>query len=232
MKSQNRGFGLIELLISIVIGIIVVTGITSLVVATLRANTENLGMTRLTQELRGAAQLISGELKRSAYDQDALGDFGAGNQDSNGFVNVVFEDSGGTVLDPVNNAITEANPATCVVYGYDENMNGELDAGEYRAFRLNDGAIEMWEGDAAVASCPGGDGWEALTDRAATEITDFAITTTPDGEAFPVHSDSSTGDQTLAIRKIQVRIAGQSLQDDSVNRSVRETVRIRNDRVL
>lgn len=231
MKLHNRGFGLIELLISILIGIIVVTGITSLVVATLRANTENLGMTRLTQELRGAAQLISGELKRSAYDQDALGDFGAGNQDSNGFVDVVFEDSGGTVLDPVNNAVTEANPATCVVYGYDENMNGTVDAGEYRAFRLNDGAIEMWEGDVAVASCPG-DGWEALTDRAATEITDFSITTTPDGEAFPVHSDPGTGVQTLAIRKIQIRIAGQSVQDDSVSRSVRETVRIRNDRVL
>lgn len=227
-NSRQRGFGLIELMVSIAIGLIVVGGITSLVVATLRTNTDNYRMTRLTQDLRSSMTLISRELRRAGYDRDAVYDFGRGGHVANNFEMVRLFDSNGNELQ-VENGIGTANPATCIIYGWDENGNGTGDPGEFRGFRLdgNDNVLEMkmqgGEGDASCGTGP----WEDLTDPELIQIDNFAITTV-NGAPAPTVTDSA-GNPILTVRELVVRLEGSVTGDDSMTRKIEETIRVRND---
>lgn len=224
------GFGLIELMVSIVIGLIVMTGIISLVVATLRANTENLEMTRLNQEMRSVMQLVTRDLRRGGYTQQAIRDFGSGNQSNNDFTGIrVFD--GSTELDYADSGITEADPADCVLFSYDSDGNGDAEAGEFRGFKYdaaNNAIRAKVSGNASDADCADGTGtWETLTDTATVQVNEFAITTR-NGNAVPVMTDSA-GNPVLTIRELVISLDAQLAEDDGVRRTMRETVRVRND---
>lgn len=231
MNHQIRGFGLVELMVSIVIGLIVLAGITSLVVATMRANTDNLGMTRLTQDMRAVMQLVTRDLRRAAYDQNAVRDFGAGNQASNDFTQVRVFDSGDNEIDLTATGIAEADPAPCVLFSYDSNGDGVAQAGEFRGFKLdtNSNTIKAKvSGSAADANCADGTGtWEELTDATAVQIDAFGISTR-NGDPIPVFT-TSAGNPVLTVRQLVISMDAGLVNDASVQRSMRETIRVRND---
>lgn len=66
MKKQH-GLTLIELMISIALGLLVLTALVFLLASTMRTNTQTLRSTHLNQELRSIMQLMSKDLKRSGY---------------------------------------------------------------------------------------------------------------------------------------------------------------------
>lgn len=231
MNHQIRGFGLVELMVSIVIGLIALAGITSLVVATMRANTDNLGMTRLTQDMRAVMQLVTRDLRRAAYDQNAIRDFGSGNQTSNDFSQLRVFDSGGNEIDLTDTGIAETNPAPCVLFSYDSDGDGDAQPGEFRGFKLdaNSNTIKAKiSGSAADANCDDGTGaWEELTDAAAVRIDEFGISTM-NGAPIPVFSDTA-GNPILTVRRLVISMDAGLVNDESVQRSMRETIRVRND---
>lgn len=229
---RESGFGLIELLISILIGLIVVAGITSLVVATLRANTENMQMTRLTQEMRSVTQLVSRDLRRAGYAQNAVRDFGSGNQATNDFTQVRVFDSDGAEIDLTTTGIAEANPAPCVLFSYDSNEDGVAQAGEFRGFRLDADTSTIQvkvSGAAADATCADGT-WETLTDAATTRVDEFGFSTR-NGNPIPVMTDTA-GNPILTVRQLIISLDAGLVNDASVQRSMRETVRVRNDLLI
>lgn len=236
MQKSNRtqiGFGLIELMVAITIGLIVIGGITSLVVATLRTNTDQYQMTRLTQDLRASMTLITRELKRAGYDEDAIYDFGRGSHTSNNFEDVrLFDDDNTTELfveDGIASSGSGGNPATCVIYGWDADGDGAGDAGEYRGFRLDaaNGTLEAkTSGAEADADCNAGN-WEALTDPNLIQVDQFEITTV-DGLEAPQVKDAA-GNTILTVRELVISLEGSIGDDTSISREMRETVRVRND---
>lgn len=232
MSNKQNGFGLIELLISILIGLIVVAGISSLVVATLRANTENLQMTRLTQEMRSVMQLVTRDLRRAGYDQNALRDFGTGGQPNNQFTSIrVFQDE--TDEKSLTNGIagTEAARANCILFSYDSNGDGSAQVGEFRGFKLDaaTNSVKIKDsGSSADADCADGTGnWETLTDTATVRVDEFSISTV-DGNSVPVLRDLA-GNPILTVRELVVTMDAGLVNDPDVQRSIRETVRVRND---
>lgn len=243
-----RGFGLIELMVAIVIGLIVVGGVTSIVVATLRTNTDSSRMTRLTQDLRASMGLLQRELRAAGYDKDSALLFGAGYQactaasstsetpaPCNAFINVRFFDSSGTELDP-SAGIGAGSPAVCVIYGYDSRGSGSGDppdglaqSAEFRGFRLNGntGALEMkTSGAFDDATCDAGT-WEQLTDPNFVAIDDFSIIT-PGGAPLKT-VDDSTGNPVLTVREMVASVQGHVASDASMSRELEQTVRVRND---
>ncbi|HEX7917240.1 MAG TPA: prepilin-type N-terminal cleavage/methylation domain-containing protein [Rudaea sp.] len=72
------GFSLIELMISIVIGMIVVGGAISLIVAINQSNSETIQSTRLTQELRALASVVADDVKRMRFIEDPAAMVGQG----------------------------------------------------------------------------------------------------------------------------------------------------------
>lgn len=96
-----RGFTLIEMMVALVVGLIVVLAATGFVVSVAKANSENIQVTRLTQELRSLSEVMARELRRARYVADPVG---------------LIASSG------VNNRddITISGSGTCIIFGYDE----------------------------------------------------------------------------------------------------------------
>lgn len=239
MSNQQKGFGLIELLISIVIGLIVVAGISSLVVATLRANTENLQMTRLTQEMRAVMQLVTRDLRRAGYDQNAVRDFGTGSQSNNQFTSIsAFQNETDQKFLTDGIAGTEAARATCILFSYDfrgpdpdDPPDGEPQSSEFRGFKFDaaTNSVKIKDsGSAANADCADGTGnWETLTDTATIRVDEFSISTV-DGSSVPVLEDLA-GNPILTVRELVITLDAGLVNDPDVQRSMRQTVRVRND---
>jgi len=228
-KSRCGGLSLIELMVAIVIGLIVVGGLTSLVVATLRTNNENMKMTRLTQELRGAMQLITRDLRRAGFSRDALLDVSAGVM-GNQFITIAYEDTDSDGFDDDG----------CLLYAYDgkptvsagaatvADVNGtlEADGSEQHGVRYDADNLLIEYKNGSASSCADTADWEPMTDKNSVEITALTFGDVGGTGSFP--SVVATG-STVTVREIQVTISGRLKDDPSVTRTIQNTVRVRND---
>jgi prepilin-type N-terminal cleavage/methylation domain-containing protein len=73
-----RGFSLIELMVALVVGLIVSAAAISFVVSVAKANSEDIQVTRLTQELRSVSEVITREIRRARFVSDPIGNVAQG----------------------------------------------------------------------------------------------------------------------------------------------------------
>lgn len=98
-----HGFTLVELMIALAISLVVALAAVSFVVALMKANSENLKVTRLTQELRSLTEVMGREIRRARYVADPVGLIG----------------STGTN----NRDLIDTTTAGCIIFQYDEPPN-------------------------------------------------------------------------------------------------------------
>lgn len=221
---------LIELMVAIVIGLIVVGGLTSLVVATISTNNDNMNMTRLTQELRNSMQLITRDLRRAGFSRDALLDVGTGAM-ANPFITVDYQDLDGDGFDDDN----------CILYSFDgepaiasgssvtTGVDGTASASEQHGVRYDQDNLAIdyiADSDNTLSTCGGTDDWVPMTDKNAVEITSLTFGDVGSTGSFPTVTSSGG---SVTVREIQVTISGQLKDDPDFNRTIQDTVRVRND---
>lgn len=131
--AMVRGFTLIELMIALVLGLIVIGAVLALSLSLMRANNQTIAGTRLTQELRAVAGLVSSDLRRAGGVVDPL---------------TVATANNGNPLNPFA-TITTAT-AGCIQYSY-----AGAEGGNFRAINFRQGAVFMAAG-AADPGCAGG----------------------------------------------------------------------------
>ena len=64
---KRGGFSIVELLISVLLGLLVIAGVLSLFGNTIRSNRDVLASARLNQELSAAMNVMVDELRRAGY---------------------------------------------------------------------------------------------------------------------------------------------------------------------
>lgn len=133
MGAPLRGFTLIEMMVSITIGLIVAAGAVSLIVAINQANSETIQSTRLTQELRSLASVISDDLKRTRRIDDPVSMVGQGTAAACPAVPK-------TPAQPCYRIYT--GTAGCVSYGYTGTI-GSASIYNYHSVRLVNGAVVL-----------------------------------------------------------------------------------------
>jgi prepilin peptidase dependent protein B len=233
-RSRARGFSLVELMISLIAGLILVGAVLAFTVSSVRSNAEFVSATRLTQELRNTMDFVSRELRRAGYDQNYLSQLArsTGSTDASDFSPIFYSAVG-----------------PCLVYSYDREPGtpGQLDPdnGELRGIRLRQtggvGVIEVATSDATnttitcgnagntanyatyPASCSGE--WCPLTDHRLLNITTFTVT---DLSPAVIMGSSSTS-VPMRIREFEIEIGGQLVGSADVTRNVRSRVRVRAD---
>lgn len=204
--ARQRGVGLVELMISLVIGMIVIAGALSMVSSTFGANASQMKMSRLNNELRMAMSSITRDMRRAGHNSWTIAQLTAG----------VYTPS----PQPAS-VVTVTSGAESVVMSYDENVDGAYPAAEPTetySFRFNNNTIEAKIGTATAGS------WSAIVDPSVIQITAFTIEDL--SQVLPKATTSGPFDVTLPMYSIS--ITGRLVKDPTVVRTIQETVRLRN----
>lgn len=134
-QRKQTGFTLVELMIAISLGLIVVLAAVGFVISVAKANSENIQVTRLTQELRSISEVVGREVRRARYVTDPVGLIGSG---------------GATNRD----TITINAGADCIVFAYDEPPDPPSPGGTVsRSIRLSSNSVFL---NPAGTDCTGG----------------------------------------------------------------------------
>ena len=105
--SLAKGFSLIEMMVSITIGMIVAAGAVMLIVAIDRSNSETIQSTRINQELRALSSVIADEIKRARRLHDPVASVGQGATANSAF-------------DFVDTSQSNSVAGDCIIYGYQD----------------------------------------------------------------------------------------------------------------
>lgn len=232
MKKQT-GFTLIELMIAILLGLMVIAATISIYVATARSSSNTVKSAQLNYDLNSAMTLMANDLRRAGYWAGAL-----------------------PGVDPKTNPFMSGTTnasipsASCVLYTYDADGSGTVDANEYYGFKLDGNTLRMRLSGTTTADCSDGVwGTGELIDNGEIKITNLEFTLippwpTPAGWSPPAEwqsppspcrnlteSDttcSGAGDSIVAQRAVIITMNGELVDDDSVKKTLKHTVILRN----
>ena len=245
----TRGFTLTELMVALAAGLIVLSAVVAFMMSTFKSNADYVQSTRLTQELRNTLDLITRDVRRAGYDDNALNFLG--NAHTSPFAPILVDNSNPS---PTN--------GSCVLYAYDRTYPngsatavgtaGGIDLGnsEVRGMRrveatVNNrlvGIIEYAESSGttrptcadAIAdysqfppACTGT--WCALSDPNKLDIEGFAVVSNIATQVSPAKKINSAYTDTLGIRALVITLRGRLAGNTEYIRDVRTRVKVRAD---
>ena len=204
MKTQ-RGYTLIELMISLVIGLVALAAVTSVFISMLGTNTTQMKTIRLNQELRGAMTNIVRDLRRSGFNAYAAQQLGPPIA-SFGFSQLTL----GGIAPVDGSAQSTVNFAYDATYATYDPASPTIEV-ETFGYQLNNGAIRACKD--TVSTCSN---WERITDDSLVNIS--ALTFLP--------KITSVGG--LNHTTITVTLTGNLIADTNFTRTLVQTVVLRN----
>lgn len=204
MLKRTQGISLVELLITMAVSLVVAGGTMAFYVSAARNSTLNSNTMRLNQELRSVMDVIARDIRRTGFRGNAHNCIGVG-----------YTAYGtGTCDDFAAYTITGTSQ---IEFSYDENANAALETSapdERYGYRLSGGEIEVKTGG----------GWQPMTDSSLVTISLLRFTPT----TRTVYVNGVSGEY-VRMREIAITVTGQLPSDATVQRTLTETARIRND---
>ena len=223
-----HGLGLIEIMVSIAIGLFLVASGAMLVLHQLAEQRRLLLESRLNQDLRAVADLITRDLKRSGY-------WGAA-QDG-----VWRGDGTAPAANPYVGVFPATGGAALLGYAYSRDATEDHTVASQERFGLrlnaNTQALELRLGGAAITPASS-DQWQALTDPSLTRITRWAVQTQTRSVDLLAHcanpvcaagASAASCPPRLLQRTVSIELDAADSRDASVRFSLRSRVNLRND---
>jgi prepilin peptidase dependent protein B len=216
--TRARGISMVELLVGLAVGLFIAAAGVTLMAGNLRENRALMLESRLMQDLRTAADIITRDLRRAGYWAGAV-------------ASIQVEPGSPIVANPYLAVAPAAAASDSVSFAFsrDASENQTLDSNEQFGFRLRRGVIEMQLGSG---------NWQALTDANTVVVTGFVVTPTTEEVSLAEQCSRPCPAVTpeclprQQVRSLDVSIQGRSSADASVQRGLRSSVRLRNDAVV
>jgi type IV pilus assembly protein PilW len=257
-RHRQAGVTLIELMVSIVLGLLLLLAATAMTARSMVMNADTLKSVKLNQDLDAVIQVMINDVRRAGY-SGGLFDF-ADNEDLN-------------IVSP-----------SCLLYAYDRDEDGILEAAERNGFKRVGSQVQIrttcGAGAGCTTSCTVGT-WVPLTDTGRITITGLSFdsvnskclsltdkdnvvslsnennyweTTTDGTTQFPCMATTGTGlttyvmdansvyqsgtfvppssgDRLIGARQVNVQLAGHLTNDNSMIKSQLVAINVRNNRV-
>lgn len=163
LKRQN-GLSLVELMITITLGLLLMAALTAVFSNTLGVNSRSLKLSQLHEEATAVMDLMTGDIKRTGYRGDAA--------------ELIYDPTNAST--DFNDSIVIANATgetanSCILFEYDANGNGVHDgAAENFGYRLVQGRVQLRRSSAGCDAT----GWENVTTNDMLEVTGLEFTLT------------------------------------------------------
>lgn len=256
--NKQRGLSLVELMVSLVAGLVIIGGVTSVYLTTITTSADTLKQSKLNQEMSTLIGVMTADIRRAGVWQTGI-DYQAPQDNPYAqFNNTALE------VFATNSAATHAGvqgSGVCIVYAYDAFPGSTaLEATDLRGFRLNGNTVEMrQQGDPTSNGndCNDDDDtWLAVTDSNVINITDLTFSLAGsgcvnsrepdklnnDGDAHEDEDDErdcyrtdytpfNTGDFTVETRQVDISLTANLVADSDVSLTMKQSVRVRNDLV-
>lgn len=254
MKSSSQtGFTLTELMITIALGMSVISSVLLGYLATYTSSMNTMAASRLNQELGTLMSVMVSDLRRAGYTSNFdSADFPADN---------AFSVVDSTALEIFNSMSSNTQQVatgsgTCIVYSYDRDEDGVVDADELSGFRLDAGVVQMrTSGNTADPdTCATTDNtWVDVTDDSFVTVSaltfdlaeseclntrepnavdddgDSAVDNMEEYDCYATAPVAASGDITVETREITITVTGNLNTDSFVRTSLTQNVRVRND---
>jgi type IV pilus assembly protein PilW len=244
--NHQKGVSIIELMIGIVVGMLIIAGVTAAYIATMRGSNDTLRSAKLNQALRASMDVMVNDIRRAGYWGTAV----AG-------TNPFTVRGGGSQTD-----IAILNGGSCILFAYDAthqtgNTAGTVESADFFGFRETSDEVVMRQGNSDgnfTSSCAGTSGWQGFTDsddviidtltfsfngsQCLNENTGATWTstsdTTPacDNTAATGYAAPASGSRLVEIRQVTITLAGHLTADPAFTISLSQPVRVRNDRII
>ena len=250
--NRQCGFTLTELMITVALGMSVISSVLIGYLATYSGSVNTLANSKLTQEMTTLMNVMVEDIRRAGYSNNTVSTAAAN----------PFNDTATTALAVFNNMASNTLQAgtgsgSCILYSYDRDQDGVVDANELFGFRLNAGVVEMRTTGvpANAPTCAGVGQWAELTDAGFMNVTTLTFSLAASeclnaSEPNGVDEDTDTGtvvdnaeehdcyavapdtdEITVETRQVTITLAAELTNDAFVRMSMTQNVRVRNDMV-
>jgi Tfp pilus assembly protein PilW len=226
--NKQNGMSLMEILIAMGLSLMVTASMVALMANSLGTTARIIKMTRLSDDMRIAMQMMSRDVRRSSYNANAM--YCYANLDCG-------TDGAATLAADVIMADLDADGSNdCFTFLTDRNFDGdstENDAGGFRrVISSGVGVIEMWTGDAApdCTDAAGAGNWVQVTNPDNMDI--FGFTVDEDLSYTVEIFNDGTNTVSQKIRKVRMNMQGRLVMDDSIVREIEDVIAVRNDLLL
>jgi prepilin peptidase dependent protein B len=211
-RAASRGLSIVELMVGVTIGLLIVGAALQLSGRNIASARSMLTDVRVNQDLRALGDLVSRDLRRAGYWDNAI-------------LGTRTTAAGSTTTANPYAGVTAGSATVTYAFTRDATEDNALGTAEQFGFRLLDGRVEMQTAQGT---------WQPVTDPAVLTITAFTITpaTTvlPLGDLCPTTcAPGAPNCPTVTVRRYDLLIRGQSVRDAAVVRELRSSVRVRND---
>lgn len=228
-QRTQRGISIVEMMVGLTVGLIVLTGAMALFVSNTIGSRRMLTETRLNQDLRAVADLITRDVRRAGYwDNAILGTKAVG------VTTAAATNPYAGITMVANTSIEYSYSAPTVNAGaLVEAEDDALDNSEYFGFRLNQFAVQMkTQGSADGAS----DTWINLTNPDVVKIDQFMLT--PSEVSLPLGNLCTTtclpGTPNCPVAKVRsftLVLRGYAASNPAIVRRLQTTVRVRSEKM-
>lgn len=258
MRTPHRQFGftLTELMLTVGLSLSVISSVLVGYLGTYSGSMDTLSSSKVNQDLGALMNLMVSDIRRTGYSGDPT----VASTPTNNLFNV----NGVTALEVYDSAITNNQVSTtgsgsCIVYAYDRNEDGIVDADELSGFRLLGGVAQMRTSGNVLNpdTCANANNtWTDLTDSGLITVTaltfDLANSTClntrepdnvdNDGNGTVDNAEeadcydaplptANSGNITIETRQVTITLTGNLTGDSFVRQTQTQNVRVRNDLV-
>jgi prepilin-type N-terminal cleavage/methylation domain-containing protein len=211
--SFLNGFTLIELMVAMVIMLFIAMVTVFISASVFRANAKSIHMMQLSQEMRSSIQLISRDIRRSGYNDDAL----------SGYLSTEPIASGISIGD-----LDANNASDCLQVRY-EDLEGDDKNAVYRQ-RVISGVGRVSAHFGANADCDTAlddVGWSDVSDPILTNITSLEFVLLD--QLTDVAENLNSGNTIqVGLEQVSIQITAVLRADPNINRSILTEVQLRN----
>jgi prepilin peptidase dependent protein B len=225
-RSRQRGLGLVELLVGLALGLFVVAGGLLLFAGFVDSDRRLVVETRMLQDLRAASDIVTRDIRRGGYWQNAHTQVwtpGAPTNVRNPFT--VISTSACAAATAASAASDPTGTFAQACYWIDVDGDNVVEDSERYGFSVNNGVLQAVYANGAATD---------LTDPNAVTITGLAIQWTSQANVYngtQVCAVSCVANcPTVVIREAQITLTGRVPGDLTIpERALTSNVRVRND---